>query len=114
MIRILATVILLLISSCSNKKPLTVVCDDRPSVKLELSDPKPLNFNDVNFRVVTRDNVHTILNELEDRGQVPVLYSLTEDGYKSLSINMNELRRYIIESNKVLFLYREYYENTNR
>lgn len=106
----IAIVFLLGISACSLKKEHRVICDQIDGVKLELPDPKPINMYDVKFFVVTRDNVNELFNMLEESGNEPVFFALTGDGYKALSLNMYEIRRYVLETDKVLFLYREYYE----
>jgi hypothetical protein len=99
-----------LISACSFKEH-KIICDEVERVKLELTNPKHLTLNDVKFHVITEENVYNLFQSLKESNQQPVLYALTEDGYKSLSLNVNEMKRYILESKLILHKYREYYES---
>jgi hypothetical protein len=101
---------LLFLSACSVKEH-RVLCDSVDGVKLELPDPRPVKLNRVNFFVITEQNAEQLFDALKDSGHKPVFYGLTLDGYRSLSLNVEELRRYILESNFVLEEYRKYYES---
>jgi hypothetical protein len=108
--KILLVSAILLLSACSVKEH-KIVCENVDRVKLELSDPKHVKLHNVHFFVVTEENVYDLFETLRDTGHEPVFYAVTGDGYRALSLNISELRRYILESKLVLEKYREYYES---
>ena len=63
----------------------------------------------VEWYVVTEDNVDTFFNELkkEQRGVI-VFFAITPKDYENLSINVSDIRRYIIQQKEII----EYYEKS--
>lgn len=64
-----------------------------------------MQLNDVKFYVVTPDNLDEFLIEFEqDNGQV-VFVATSIPSYENLSINLQELRRYILQQNEIILYY---------
>lgn len=103
----------LLLSSCSLlgfSKPdpepriVTVTKIDYPNIQTPVR-PEQVNLNDVKFYVVTPDTLDDFLTEFEeDNGQI-VFVALSVPGYESLSINLQELRRYILQQKEIILYY---------
>jgi hypothetical protein len=108
--KFLVSVFLLLSSSCTGAVS-KIQCEPIERIKLDLEEPKPLQFVNVQFVVVTKDNAEKVFKTMEDNGNPPVLFSLSENDYKSLAVNMEEFRRYVLEKDKIFNLYKDYYEN---
>jgi len=78
--------------------------------KLNLSDPDALNLSEVKWIVVTRDNAEQIFAELEKSGKPIALFGMTTDTYEALTLNMNDIKAYLVTQKQILIKYREYYE----
>ena len=68
--------------------------------------PAPVKLRSVEWYVVTEDTYDDFKEKLVNRQGLPVWYSITVNDYENLSINLEELRRYIIEQQELL----KYYE----
>ena len=68
--------------------------------------PAPVKLRSVEWYVVTEDTYSDFKEKLVNRQGLPVWYSITVNDYENLSINLEELRRYIIEQQELL----KYYE----
>lgn len=99
-------VLLTLLCGCSTTKTMI----DVERVPLNLSDPPAMKLNKVEFIVIHKDNSEKVFSDLEKSGIEPVIFGLTGDGYKSLSINVRDIKDYIILQKKIIQLYRNYYE----
>ena len=109
---IVATLILAgVLSGCSSVKELIVTKPEiveRPAINIEL--PRPVQSYPLEFIIITKDNAETKFKELEASGSDVVVFALTDDGYKALSLSVAELRRYIQQQNAVIKAYKDYYE----
>ena len=71
--------------------------------------PKPLKMSKVEWYVVTEDNVDIFFNELKkEQSGVIVFFAITPKDYENLSINVSDIRRYIIQQKEII----EYYEKS--
>ena len=72
-------------------------CSSTPErILLELPDPEPITMLDYNITVFT----------VNDEAKICV----SGEGYENMSKNMMELKRYIIQQNKIIKSYKNYYE----
>jgi len=110
--RLLAILCLLLLSSCSLFLPkpdpqpriVTVTQVTYPNIQTPVA-PQPVELNDVKFYVVTPDNLDEFLEEFEeDNGQI-VFVATSVPSYENLSINLQELRRYILQQKEIILYY---------
>jgi hypothetical protein len=101
---------LILLSACSSSVTSGGVLYNKPP--LSIKDPSPIIMSPVNFKVIHKDNSEKIFSELESKKQEPVLFGLTGSDYKSLSINMQELKSHILLQREIIRKYKEYYEGT--
>ena len=103
--------ILLTLASCSNVKELLTikpVIVEKPA--LIINKPRPVKSEVVNFIVITKDNMEEKFKELGKTEKDIVVFGLTNQSYKALSLSVADLRRYIIQQNAVIKAYKEYYE----
>ena len=75
-----------------------------------MSDPDALELEEVKWIVVTRDNAEQIFAELEKSGKPIALFGMTTDTYEALTLNMNDIKAYLVTQKQILIKYREYYE----
>lgn len=74
--------------------------------------PKGLSLNkDISWLVITPNNIGTFEMKLEkEQGEEWVFYAISVKDYEKMSLNVAELRRYIIQQLSLI----EYYENSIR
>ena len=71
--------------------------------------PKPLVMSELSWYVVTEDNIDTFFTELKkEQSGVIVFFAITPKDYENLSINVSDIRRYIIQQKEII----EYYEKS--
>jgi len=91
-------------------KPIEVVKKPVEKTRLDLPMPEPLKLESVGWRVVTPENIDEVWAELGASGKNVVLFALTDDGYKTLSLNFGQIRNFILTQNEMLIKYKLYYE----
>lgn len=97
----------LILIGCSNSRAvITPVIQDRPRMaipSLPSADQKP-----VEWAIITKDNINQRLSTNNNE----VLFVLTSQGYQNLSVNVAELRRYIVQQTAIINALRGYYESS--
>ena len=81
---------------------------------LDLPMPVPLELLDVEWIVVTKDNVDEVMEKVKAEGGDYALFAVTDEGYKKLSTNYADIRNKLYEQNQIILSYREYYEGGER
>lgn len=98
---------LLLLASCGEKEVQTVETVQVRTV--EVKPPKPivppideLNLRDVQWIVVTPENVEQVFSSIEGD---KVFFALTADGYESLALNISDIRALIDQQQSIIAIY---------
>ena len=81
---------------------------------LNLPMPVPLELVDVEWIVVTKDNVDEVMEKVKAEGGDYALFAVTDEGYKKLSVNFADIRNKLYEQNQIILSYKEYYESGER
>ena len=81
---------------------------------LDLPMPVPLELIDVEWIVVTKENVDEVMERVKAEGGDYALFAITDEGYKKLSTNFADIRNKLYEQNQIILSYREYYESGER
>ena len=81
---------------------------------LDLPMPVPLELIDVEWIVVTKDNVDEVMEKVKAEGGDYALFAVTDEGYKKLSTNFADIRNKLYEQNQIILSYKEYYESGER
>jgi len=65
--------------------------------------------NNLEWYVVTEDNMDAFFQKLKkEQNDVVVFFAITAKGYENLSINVSDIKRYIIQQKEII----EYYEKS--
>lgn len=107
-VKFLILLLCLLMVACGSKKISTTPID-RPN--LNLPNPTPLTLNKVEFIIIHKDNANKVFKELQDAGLEPVIFGLTGTDYKSLAINVDDIKKFMILQREIIEAYRDYYES---
>jgi len=81
---------------------------------LNLPMPIPLELIDVEWIVVTKDNIDEVMEKVKAEGGDYALFAITDEGYKKLSTNFADIRNKLYEQNQIILSYKEYYEDGER
>lgn len=116
---LLILIIPLLLSSCASfslfgdsgkEKSVEVTTVAKERTKLNIGAPEPLKVRDLEWIVVTPDNINEVWKKLEEQKDDLVLFAITDNGYEALSLTMAEIRNYIATQRAIIVKYKEYYE----
>ena len=69
---------------------------------------------DVEWIVVTKDNVDEVMEKVKAEGGDYALFAVTDEGYKKLSLNFADIRNKLYEQQQIILSYKEYYEDGER
>jgi hypothetical protein len=98
---------LLLLSSCSwkpEKEIVTKVEVYKPTIQV-VPRPKVLSLKDANIVVITEKNLNEVIQRVKDMQGSFVVYALDPKSFEALAINMEEIKLYIEEQNKIILYY---------
>jgi len=77
---------------------------------LNIADPLPLELQEIQWVIVTRDNIEEVWAEIEGDNEGVALFALRHGDYERLALNIKEIRALLGEYIVILKKYREYYE----
>ncbi len=102
---------LFLLSSCSllpkEKEIIVQTVEVEKRIPLQVQ-PKPLQFNDTYWHVVTEENFDDFMEKFKkENGQAWVFYAISVRSYESMALNMAELKRYIEQQKQIIVYYEE-------
>lgn len=98
----------LLLSSCSwipEKEIVTETKLVKPNIPV-VPRPRAVDFGELNVVVITEENVQQVIDETKQTQGEFVVYGLSPLVFKNLALGIEELKRYITQSNEII----EYYE----
>ena len=113
---LIGTLALFGLSGCASFMPEVTKYSTEPVERplLVLPESEIINMKDVDYIVVTRENVEEVWAELEASGKSIVLFALTHEGYENLALNNAYIIRYLSEQKAVIIAYKEYYEKADK
>ena len=82
--------------------PIKVQTIAADKLKLNISDPAPIKPKELKWFIITPENAEQIFAELQKKSYDVVLFGLTDDGYKDLSLNFAEMRKYLLEEKGII------------
>lgn len=95
-----------LLSACSTTYTKPV---DRP--KLDLPPPPAIKLDSIKFKVIHKHNADKYFKDVDASGKEPVVVALPVSDYKKLAVNVVKLKAYIKAQQKIISLYKRYYES---
>ena len=103
--------IVLLLTGCSDIPSKTISNAVVESVTVPIQPrPRAVNLVDVKFNVVNSENIEEFLSSITV-GDEFVFIAMGVRDYERLSLNVDELRRYIEQQNSVILFYEENLKN---
>ena len=118
MVRLIVSVLVfgLLLNGCAGLavKEISNYKIEKKREPLNLPNPEPLSLVDVEWIVVTKDNVDEVMEKVKAEGGDYALFAVTDEGYKKLSLNFADIRNKLYEQQQIILSYKEYYESGER
>ena len=109
----LAVVVLFLVGCSSTPKVKEIAITSTAIEKLPLSipNPQPLELQEVEWIIVTEENIEEVWQLLKDKNEGVALFALRHGDYERLALNIKDIRAQLGEYVIILKKYREYYES---
>lgn len=106
---LIVLVALVTLTSCSSI-PNIIQVDTKPVERPPLIVPKVDEFTTrpIEWIVVTPENVEQVFQDLENSNTDVVLYAITDEGYKNLSLNMADIIKLIQQQKAIIAAYEKY------
>ena len=100
---------LLLLSSCSafrTPPPEIITQTEYVERTIEIQErPKAVNMAEIEWYVITQENLEEVIKKIEsENGQLAIM-ALSVRGYENLSLNIADLRRYILQQKELIIYY---------
>jgi hypothetical protein len=97
--------IAVLLAACTNVPP-PVVTNTEVVKIIHPPLPSKVQMREVKWQVYNREQLIKLLDETSSTDEEIVIFALTDNGYENLSVNVQELRRYILEQQEIIKYYR--------
>ena len=110
---ILLIVGVLMLGGCASKptiKQIEVTTTAVEKLPLSLPNPAPLEMQEVEWMIVTEENIDEAWALLTSKNEGVALFALRHGDYERLALNIKEIRALLGEYIVILKKYREYYE----
>ena len=111
---IMLVVALIFLAGCSSTPKIKEVAITTTAVEklpLSLPNPQPLELQEVEWIVVTEENIEEVWQLLKDKNEGVALFALRHGDYERLALNIKDIRAQLGEYIVILKKYREYYES---
>jgi len=93
---------------CAGIEEKIVLKTDYVTKDIPLQDrPKPLNLHDVEWYVVTPENIDEFLQRFENEAGTSVFFAISVTDYENMSLNVAELKRYINQQKAIIVYYED-------
>ena len=107
---------LLLLSSCSWKPEKEIITKAEvyvPTINV-VPKPEPLTLRNADVIVITEKNLKEVIKRVKDMQGSFVVYALDPKSFESLAINMEEIKLYIEQQNKIILYYEKAVSNEKK
>ena len=106
----------LLLSSCSWKPEKEIITKAEvyvPTINV-VPKPEPLTLRNADVIVITEKNLEEVIKRVKDMQGSFVVYALDPKSFESLAINMEEIKLYIEQQNKIILYYEKAVSNEEK
>ena len=110
---ILMVIGVMMLGGCASKptiKQIEVTTTAIEKLPLSLPNPAPLELQEVEWMIVTEENIEEAWALLTSKNEGVALFALRHGDYERLALNIKEIRALLGEYIVILKKYREYYE----
>lgn len=106
---IIALISSMLLAGCATSpKPILTTSLERPDIVLPGVDR--IKARNVEWIIVTEENVNQVFASLKQKGKSLVLFAVTDSGYEAISLNMADFLNLIRQQKAIIGAYEAYYK----
>lgn len=105
----LATLLISSLTGCASNQQIEISTSPVDKPDLILPNADTLNARPIKWVLVTEENSRQSFQDLDKRNKAPVFFSLDEDGYENLALNLSDIRALIQQQLTIIDAYRNYY-----
>ena len=108
-IKLILPLMLLPLAACNTTQTIAVTAKPVELNIIQPVDPQPVDMLKVNVKVLTKENVDAFIKQAQkDQGtDNPVFVTLSTRDYEALSLNIQELKRYIVQQQRIIAYYKK-------
>ena len=103
-----------LLSCGTTIKPIDVTVTQAERAPLILPKVDRFRPGDVDWWIISDQTAEERFVEMQEAGYDPVLFGLTDEGYKNLSLNVKNIMKLIEQQQAVINAYEEYYKKETK
>ena len=98
--------------SLTQQPPREIAISSKPVDKPELVLPPvdEVNMRNVEWIIITEENLEARLEELRGTGQPIAVFGLTGEGYENLGLNFSDIRALVQQQQAIILAYENYYK----
>ncbi|SVC61782.1 uncharacterized protein METZ01_LOCUS314636 [marine metagenome] len=105
---------ILFLTNCSSVKKLEISSVAVERVPLVLPEVDRIKLESIDWYIVNKDNLPSVLAELDKKGYKQVIFGITDKGYEILSVNMAKIQQLVRQQNAIIGAYQLYYTNQQK
>ena len=105
---------LFLFSCGTTIKPIDVSVNQVERAPLILPQVDKFAPGDVDWWIISDETAEERFVEMQEAGYDPVIFGLTDEGYKNLSLNVKNIMKLIQQQQAVIDAYEEYYKKESK
>ena len=98
-------------SSTPEVKQIAITSTAIEKLPLKLVNPTPLELQEVDWIIVTEENIEEVWQLLKVKNEGVALFALRHGDYERLALNIKDIRAQLGKYLVILIQYREYYES---
>ena len=87
---------------CAGKERITILSEPIQPVPLNTPQVRELDLSKIEWFVVTPENIEEVFAKLQDQRKDIVLFALTDDGYKAMSLNFAQIRELLAQQQAII------------
>ena len=108
-IKLILPLMLLPLAACNTTQTIAVTAKPVELNIIQPVDPQPVDMLKVQVKVLTKENVDAFIKQAQkDLGtDNPVFVTLSTRDYEALSLNIQELKRYIVQQQRIIAYYKK-------
>ena len=112
---VLLLTVLLFMEGCASK-PQQINISAKPIEKPTLIVPQAevLKLKELEWIVITEDNVAEVWQRLTEKKVDVVLFGITDEGYEVMARNMSDIMAHIEQQKAIIAAYKNYYEESEQ
>ena len=103
-----------LVSCGTSIKPIDVSVKQVERAPLVLPQVDRFRPGDVDWWIISDETAEERFVEMQEAGYDPVVFGLTDEGYKNLSLNVKNIMKLIEQQQAVIDAYEAYYEQESK